>query len=117
MWSDYDLLQGCYKLLTRKFVFEHVRGHQDTISSNNNLTLQAKLNILTGKCAALVHSDPTILTEEITTSTIEINGKILTGRLTGSLRHEINTQRMETYYKRKFGPFYEEVLWDVFFMA
>jgi ribonuclease HI len=38
MWSDYNLLQGCYKLLTKKFVFEHVRGHQDTISSNNNLT-------------------------------------------------------------------------------
>jgi ribonuclease HI len=117
MWSDYDLLQGCYKLLTRKFVFEHVRGHQDTISSNNNLTLQAKLNILMDKRAALAHSDPIILTEETTTSTIEINGKILTGRLTGSLRHEINTQRIETYYKRKFGPFYEEVLWDVFFMA
>jgi hypothetical protein len=96
-------------LLTRKFAFEHVRGHQDTISSNNNLTLQAKLNILMDKRAALAHSDPIILTEETTTSTIEINGKILTGKLTGSLWHEINTRRMEKYYKRKFGIFYEDV--------
>ena len=117
MWSDYDLLQGCYKLLTRKFVFEHVRGHQDTISSNNNLTLQAKLNILMDKRAALAHSDPIILTEETTTSTIEINGKILTGRLTGSLRHEIKTQRMETYYKRKLGDLYDNIDWAVFKQA
>jgi hypothetical protein len=69
------------------------------------------------KQAAQAHSDPIILTEETTTSTIEINGKILTGRLTGSLRHEITTLRMEKYYKKKFGIFYEDVFWDVFFMA
>jgi hypothetical protein len=77
MWSDYNLLQRCNKLLTRKFVFEHVQGHQDTISTNSNLTLQAKLNILIDKWAALAHSDPIILTEETTTGTIEINGKYL----------------------------------------
>jgi hypothetical protein len=73
MWSDNDLLQRCNKLLTRKFVFEHVQGHQDTISSNSNLTLQAKLDILMDKWAALTHSDPIILTEETTTGTIEIH--------------------------------------------
>jgi hypothetical protein len=60
------------------------------------------------KRAALAYSDPTILTEETTASTIEINSKMLTG----SLLHEINTRGIEKYYKRKFGTFYEDVLWD-----
>ena len=87
MWSNHNLLQKYYKILTRKFVFEHVRGHQDTVcnNNNNNLNLQAKLNILMDKRAALAHSDPTIMTEETTTRTIEIHGKILTGRRTCSL--------------------------------
>jgi ribonuclease HI len=84
MWSDYDLLQGCYKLLTRKFVFENVLGHQDRIFNNNNLTLQAKLNMLMDKREALAHSDPNILTEDTTASTIEINGKYLQADLRAS---------------------------------
>jgi hypothetical protein len=66
--------------------------------------------VLTDKRAALAQSDPTILTEETTTSKIETNGKILTGGLTGSFRHEINKLRLDSYYKRKFGILNENVL-------
>jgi hypothetical protein len=85
--------------------------------SNSNVKLQAKLNIRMDKREALVHSDPTILSEETTTSTIEINDKMITGTLTCSLRQEIKKIRMEKHYKRKFGTLYEDVLWGVFFMA
>ena len=65
------------------------------------------------KRASCAHTDPSILMEEITTSTIHINGKVLTGQLTYSLQREISECKMKAYYQKKITRGYSDVLWEV----
>ena len=108
---------GCYKITPKNVTIEHVKGHQDDLGNNHNLTLQAKINILMDKRAASAHTDPSIPMEEMTTSTIHINGKVLTGQLTYSLRREISECKMKVHYQKKITSRHNDVLWKVFFKA
>jgi ribonuclease HI len=116
-WSDYDLLYTCLINYPKQVVFEHVRGHQDTAHTGKVLSNLAQLNILMDSLAALAHTDPNIPQETRHTSTICLTGKVLTGKLTTSLRNEINTLQITNYYKQKFGENYDTVLRDVFYSA
>ena len=67
------------------------------------------------KSPASAHTDPSIPMEEVTTSTIYINSKVLTGRLTYTLHRETSENRMKVYYQRKLFNRHNDVLWEVFF--
>jgi hypothetical protein len=67
--------------------------------------------------AAQAHTDPNIPQETRHPSTIRLNGKVLTGKLTTSLWNEINTLPITNYYKQKFRENHEKALWDVFYGA
>jgi ribonuclease HI len=114
-WSDYDLLYTCYVNFHRHVFFEHVKGHQDRVNSWEELSIKARLNILMDLKAAQAHTDPNTPQELKHTSTISLNGKVLTGKLTTSLQNEVNTNRITQYYQRKFGEQHDKVLWDVFY--
>jgi hypothetical protein len=62
-----------------------VKGHQDTAHAGKVLPIPAQLNILMDSQAAQAHTDPNIPQETRHTSTICLNGKVLTGKLTTSL--------------------------------
>jgi hypothetical protein len=95
-----------------------VKGHhQDTAQAGQELSIPAQLNILMDSQAAQAHTDPNIPQETRHTSTIHLNGNVLTGKLTTSLRNEINTLRITNYYKQKFSENHDKVLWDVFYSA
>ena len=53
------------------------------------------------KRASKAHTEPNVEIEEPIPSSIEINGKILTGKMKTSLRQEICENRIKIYYDKK----------------
>ena len=77
-WSDYDLLDSCNEILPKKIKCEHVKGHQDRNVGDQELIIQAKLNVLMDKLASKPHSEPNVEIKEAIASSISIPEKILT---------------------------------------
>ena len=55
------------------------------------------------KRASEAHTEPNVEIEESIPSSIEINGKILTGKMKTSLRQEICENRIKLYYEKKLS--------------
>jgi hypothetical protein len=114
-WSNYDSLYTCYINYPQQVIFKHVKGHQDNTTNGETLSIEAQLNILTDSQATKAHTDPSVLPEAQYTSNIYLNGKVLTGKLPTSLRNEINSSQITTYYRNFFGEHHNNVSWDVFY--
>jgi hypothetical protein len=79
--SDCDLLFPFHMNYPKHVTFQHVEGHQGTTQRGKHVSIEPQLNILMEAQATDAHTDPNVTHEARYTINIQLNGKLLTGKL------------------------------------